>query len=333
MVQASPPWPAGAATGVGSLPGTEIIDAAKMVFGELPLPHVPELPARGPGADVIGRTAGLLSSLPIELYAGQWRVAARLGRDMRRTRDLLDRDLDAITEAATGYAGPLKVQVVGVWSLAAGVDLPAGGRMLRDHGAVRDLASSLGDGVRAHLADLRQRIPAATLLVQFDEPSLPAVLAGRVPTESGWQTLRAVHADVVSGTLRSLVDAVGVPVVVHSCAADVPLRLLASTGAVAVSIDLGVMRDRDALGEIIDAGVALFAGAVRTSGPLEARPPADNVVADRIATLWRELGFPREQMATQVVVTPACGLAGATLLYARAAMETCVKAARRLADL
>ena len=65
------PWPAGAATGIGSLPGTDIAEAQRVVLGELPdLPHLPELPARGPGADLIGRTAGLLVELPVELYAG-----------------------------------------------------------------------------------------------------------------------------------------------------------------------------------------------------------------------------------------------------------------------
>ena len=45
------PWSAGAATGIGSLPGTDIVDAVALVFGELPdLPFLPELPRRGPGA-------------------------------------------------------------------------------------------------------------------------------------------------------------------------------------------------------------------------------------------------------------------------------------------
>ena len=65
------PWPAGAATGIGSLPGTDIAEAQRVVLGELPdLPHLPELPDRGPGADMIGRSAALLVDLPVELYAG-----------------------------------------------------------------------------------------------------------------------------------------------------------------------------------------------------------------------------------------------------------------------
>jgi hypothetical protein len=37
-------------------------------------------------------------------------------------------------------------------------------------------------------------------------------------------------------------------------------------------------------------------------------------------------------VAAQVVVTPVCGLAGATPEHARAAMRACVEAGRRLAE-
>lgn len=38
------------ASGIGSLPGTDMKDAVAQTFGELPdLPYLPELPGRGPG--------------------------------------------------------------------------------------------------------------------------------------------------------------------------------------------------------------------------------------------------------------------------------------------
>jgi len=326
-------WPSGAATGVGSLPGTDIGEAVRTVLGELPdLPHLPELPARGPGADMIGRGAGLLAGLPVELYAGRWRIAARPGRDLRRTLDLLDRDLDALTEQTTGLTGPLKVQAPGPWTLAASIELPTGGRMLRDHGAVRDLTASLAEGLRAHVADVVKRVPGATLLLQLDEPSLPAVLDGHVPTESGLGTLRAVEATTAEAALRSIVEAVGVPVVVHCCAPGVPFSMIQASGAAAVSFDLDLVGDLDPLGEFLDAGLGVFAGAVATQSPPGGRPPSSAEVADRVRRLWRRIGFPAERLAEQVVVTPACGLAGATPDYARAAMKVCVEAGRRLAE-
>jgi Cobalamin-independent synthase, Catalytic domain len=348
------PWGAGSATGVGSLPGTDIDEAVKFVFGELPaLPHLPELPARGPGADMIGRGAGFLTDLPVDLYAGRWRMAPRPGRDLRRTLDLLQRDLDTMTEAADGYVGPIKLQAPGPWTLAATLELSIGGKVLRDHGATRDLVDSLAEGLRLHVADVARRVPGATVLLQLDEPSLPTVLAGRVPTESGFGTLRSVPANDARDALRSIVDLTGVPVIVHCCAPDAPLGLIASAGAAAVSLDLAQINESDpvtldALGTVIDAGLGFFAGAVPTTPPTTSpgagsgagsaaapnrgQPPSSVQVADRITTLWRRLGFPLDRLGGQVVVTPACGLAGASPEYAKAALAVCVEAGRRLSE-
>jgi hypothetical protein len=110
------------------------------------VPYLPELPARGPGADLIGRAAGLLVDLPVDLQPSGWRLVDRPGVDLRRARDLLARDLDALEEVAEGYAGPLKVQVAGPWTLAATVERPRGDRVLADHGARRELAQALAEG-------------------------------------------------------------------------------------------------------------------------------------------------------------------------------------------
>ncbi|MFB9234187.1 methionine synthase [Plantactinospora siamensis] len=327
------PWPAGAATGVGSLPGVDIAEAQRIVLGELPaLPHLPELPARGPGADLIGRTAALLVDLPVELYAARWRVAARPGRDLRRARDLLERDLDQMTEQAEGFTGTFKIQVAGPLTLAAGIDLPTGPRMLRDAGAVRDLTGSLAEGVRLHVADVRRRLPGATVLLQLDEPSMPAVLAGRVPTESGFGTYRPVETAPATESLRRVVEAAAAPVAVHCCAPDVPLELVRAAGAAAVALDLTLVRRLDPLGEAIDAGLGLLAGAVPATPTAPGQRPTSASVAERVGRLWDQLGFPRARLVEQVVVTPACGLAGADPEYARAALTACRDAARRLAE-
>ncbi len=326
-------WGPGAATGVGSLPGTDVREAVKIVLGELPdLPHLPELPNRGPGADLIGRTAGLLIEFPVELYAGRWRVAAHPGRDLLRTHDLRERDLDALTELGEGLTGPLKVQAAGPWTMAASIELPVGGRLLRDHGAARDLCESLAEGLAVHVAEVARRLPGTQVLLQLDEPSLPAVLAGTVPTESGWQTLRAVPEAVVRDSLRSLVDTVGVPVVVHSCAADVPVQLLREAGVHGVGLDLSLLTDLDQLGEALDAGLGLLAGAAPGVPPPGGRAPTSAQVADKVRTLWHRLGFPAERAARQVVVTPTCGLAGASAGYARDVLRACRDAGRRLAE-
>jgi hypothetical protein len=318
------PWPAGAATGVGSLPGTDIRQALALVLDELPeLPHLPELPARGPGAEMIGRSAGLLVDLPFELYAGQWRVASSPGTDARRTADLWQRDLDELAHAAAEFDGVFKVQSAGPWTLAASLDLPIGGRLLRDSGAVRDLAASLAEGLAVHVAEVSARLPRATLLLQLDEPSLPAVLAGQIPSESGFSAYRPVDAGPAADLIRAVIDKAAAPIIVHCCAADVPISVLRQAGAIAVGLDLSLLKELDPLGEALDAGLGLFAGVAGLNSA---------AVAGRVRDLWQRLGFPLAQLPGQVVVTPACGLADEPPAQARDAMRASRDAARRLAD-
>lgn len=327
------PWPAGSATGVGSMPGTDVAEAQRMIFGELPdLPHLAELPERGPGADMIGRSAGFLVDLPVQVYAGRWQVAPRPGADLRRTADLRERDLDQLTEQGAGFAGLVKLQAAGPWTLAASIDLPIGGRLLRDQGAVRDLTDSLAEGLRRHAEEVRKRLPRATLLLQLDEPSLTTVLAGHVPTESGLSVYRAVEAVDAATALRTVVSAVGVPVVVHSCAPDVPLQVVRDSTAAAVSLDMSLVTDLDPLGETIEAGLGVFAGVVPTR-PVSARPLDAKAIAERMTTLWRQrLGFSADLLARQVVLTPACGLAGAAPAYVRSVLTALREAGLRLSE-
>ncbi|GGK98869.1 methionine synthase [Mangrovihabitans endophyticus] len=323
------PWPAGSATGVGSLPGTDVAEAQRLIFGELPdLPHLAELPDRGPGADLIGRGAGFLVDMPVQLYAGRWQVAPRPGRDLRRTADLLERDLDQATERGDGFAGTFKIQAAGPWTLAASLDLPIGGRLLRDPGAVRDVTDSLAEGLRRHVAEVRKRLPRATVLLQMDEPMLPSVVEGRVPTESGLGTYRPVVAADAAAALRTVVQAVGVPVVLHSCAPRVPLSVVRDATATAVALDLALLTELDPLGEAIDAGLGLFAGAAPATGTTASSAE----VATTVRTLWRRLGFSDARLAAQVVVTPACGMAGATMPHVRSALGACRDAGRRLSE-
>jgi methionine synthase II (cobalamin-independent) len=141
-----------------------------------------------------------------------------------------------------------------------------------------------------------------------------------------------VDPSVAASLLRTVVEAAGVPTLVHCCAPDVPLELIRSTGAVGVALDLGLVTELDPLGEAIDAGLGLLAGAAPTRPPAAGRAPTSAEVADRVRQLWDRLGFPRRQLAEQVVVTPACGLANATGQYARAVLAACRDAGRRLAE-
>ena len=69
------------------MPGTDPDEAMRVIAGELPdFPYLPELPDRGPGADLTGRTAALLVDIAAEVTPRGWRLAERPGRDACRGR-------------------------------------------------------------------------------------------------------------------------------------------------------------------------------------------------------------------------------------------------------
>ncbi|MDQ1709403.1 MAG: hypothetical protein QOG49_788 [Frankiaceae bacterium] len=325
-------WPFGAATGVGSMPGEDPKDSAATIAGELPdLIHIAELPARGAPAAMIGRTAALLADLYVDLQPAGWRIVERPGIDHRRAVDFLRRDLDELEESAVGYTGVLKLQAAGPWTASAEIELHRGNRLLADAGAVRDLAQSLAEGLRRQVTDVARRVPGATIVVQLDEPSLPAVLAGHILTASGFGALAAVPVPDATDGLRTVLDAVGVPGGVHCCAAAPPFALLRAAGAEFVSVDAEQLtrRDDDEIGEFLESGAHLLLGLVPT------REPVVGTVSDTTAPardLWRRLSYPPETLALRVTVTPACGLARSSPAHARAALARARDAGRALAE-
>jgi methionine synthase II (cobalamin-independent) len=241
---------------------------------------------------------------------------------------MLERDLDALVPVAPGYDGRFKVSLCGPWTLSATLELTRGARVAGDAGAVRDLVESCAATVAEHLAEVARRLPAAQLVLQLDEPALPAVLAGRLPTASKLGRVRAVPADTVADGLRHVVAAAGVPVVVHCCAPDVPVGLLATTGVTAVSFDPSAgSLDREALAAAADQGIGLWLGLVP---PIEA-PATPDRLADAGRRLWHELGVSPARLAADGAVTPSCGLAGATSAGAGTALQLAGQVARILA--
>lgn len=326
--------PGAVATGIGSWPGLDPREAAAAVFGELPdLPHLPELPARGPGADLVGRGAGLLVDMPFDLQPSGWRLVDRPGRDVARSQSWLRQDLDELAERAEGYRGPLKLQACGPWTLAAALELPRGERVASDSGARRDVVTSLADGVARHVEHVRRLVPGAEVVLQLDEPSLTAVLLGRLPTASGYGTLRAVESSEVTAGLRTVVEAVeaaGAVSVVHCCADAPPVRELTGSGARAVSVDAARLTAAgwEAVAVAVESGVQLWAGVVPGSGEVPAVPQ----LLDTLRRPWERLGLPARGLA-DVVLTPSCGLAGRRPAAARSALAAVRRAAAELLEL
>ena len=326
------------ATGIGSLPGIDADEATRVVAGELSeLPHVVELPERGPGADMIGRTMAMLADmapdLSVETTPLGWRFSDAPGRVMRRARSWLAEDLDA---AEQHYAGcsVVKTQVCGPWTLAAGVEMRNGERAVRDHGACREISAALADAVDAHVREVMRRIPGAQVIVQVDEPSLPSVLAGGISTASGIATYRAIDPQIAQGHLSVVCDAIGVAQAVgwmHCCAARPPIELVRRAGFTGIAVPLGVEGAEEPLGQSLDQGATLGLGVL---DPLVIS--GDQRDASRAASgILRQLdrwGFAPESVASAVVLTPTCGLAGAAPHQVRAMYRSLREAGRLIRD-
>lgn len=258
---------------------------------------------------MIGRTAGLLVDLHVDRQPAGWRFVDRPGRDAARTAAYLREDLDELAEAYDAWDGPLKVQVTGPWTLAASIELNRGERSVSDPGARREIVESLAEGVRAHLARVQSLVPGAHLVLQVDEPALPAVLAGRLPTQSGYGLVRSVDRAEVTTGLRQVIAARGErSSVVHCCHGDAPIALLANVGASAVALDLEVigLTAWEAMATAIEGGVDLWAGAISTAEDGAARWQA---ARNTVTTPWHRVGLSLADL-DRVVVTPSCGLAG-----------------------
>ncbi|OBG81759.1 methionine synthase [Mycobacterium sp. E3298] len=326
------------ASGVGSWPGIKPREAAEVVVGELAgaLSHIVELPARGVGADMLGRAGALLIDVAIDISPRGYRLAPRPGAVTRRAVSLLDEDMDALEEAweVAGLRGGdrvVKVQAAGPITLAAELELANGHRAITDSGAVRDLGASLGEGVAAHRAALARRLETP-VVVQFDEPSLPRALGGRLTGVTALSPVAPLDEAVAVALLDTSAAAVGGEVLLHSCVPDFPWKVLQDSLIRAVSVDASTLaaRDLDGIAAFVESGRAVMLGVVAATAP--ARRPSTEEVAAALVAVTDRLGFGRSALRDRIGVTPACGLAGATPQWARLAIELARKAAEAFAE-
>lgn len=319
------------AAGIGSMPGEDFAEATRLVLGECPdFPQVPELPGRGVIAGMTGRALAMIDELGFDLQPAGWRLTDSSGIDHRRAKSLLAQDLDVFEELSQGYVGPLKLQVAGPWTLAATVERPRGDRLLADVGARSEVVEALALGILRHVADVKRRVPGADIWMQLDEPALPAVMAGRVPTASGFHRHRSVDSPAASAALELVFGAVNLvaTTVAHCCDSAPPISLFRGAGAAAVSIDATVM----AAATYEELGVALDAGETVFLGLLAAQPPwtSTGAAVTHLQRLLDMLGFDVEEAAAQLVLTPTCGLAQTSLAEARGVLRTLGETVRAL---
>ncbi|MCW2603038.1 MAG: Methionine synthase vitamin-B12 independent, partial [Pseudonocardiales bacterium] len=240
--------------------------------------------------------------------------------------------LDQVAEETGGYSDIVKVQATGPWTLAGGLELRSGHTVLSDRGARRDLAQSLALGLQEHVQQVRRRLPGSRIVLQLDEPSLPTILAGHVPTPSGVGTVSAIEESIAESVLQDVLEISGADgTAIHCCSSDIPLALLGRSGVDAISLDASQLKTRhvDQIGELVEAGVSLWLGVVdyRATEHLKADEPIKAILR-----LWNQLGFPLGMLADVVVPCTACGLSGASPAAAKNALTVLSAVGQELLD-
>ncbi len=331
------PWP-GHESDALEAQRTVLDDLAALPAGVDAVPFLVQLVGRGPGADRVGRTASLLEEMPVELGPHGWRLADHPGVDARRAEAFLREDLGALAVAAVGATGPLAVEVLGPWTLAAELWAARGDRVLADHGARRDLALALAEGVRQHVAAVRAQVPGAEVVVQLAEPLLGQVHAGVLPTFSGFSRIRAVPGpDVVDG-LRPVVDAAhdaGASVVVHLGPTWVGVPPVALAGADGFGLDLGGLggwdeRVWELVARAAERGLRLWAGLPPATVSQCSGPQLGELVT-LVAEPWRRIGLPASGL-DDVTLLAAPRATPATVDEHRAELANLGRVAEALAE-
>ncbi|WP_449373527.1 hypothetical protein [Arthrobacter psychrolactophilus] len=351
-------------TALGTWPGIDPVEAAKVSLGLLSSPHLPslaQLPARGVGSDAVGRTASLLLELPVDVQPYGWRFVDRPGHDHRRAVSALSTDVNVLADiAGAGDIIPpaLKVQIIGPISLAAAIHLHYGERALRDYGARRDIAQSLAAGLVLHAQKLQSAVPGAQLVLQIDEPEIAAALAGTIPTASGYRTLRSIPASELRQTWSALATAareagfaqVAINLTPTDTAAEYTapgaeeakaaektawrkaLEIALESGLDAVALPLHLLDTGhwEQLAGALESGLGVWAGTVPTlAGRI---PPSYSVLEERIMRPWRGLGLDLP-LLKQLRITPDAGLAHLSPQEARTVLNRALELAERLSEI
>lgn len=307
------------ASALGPMPGTNPVESQRVIRGEVGAPNVPylhQLPERGVGSDLIGRGAMLLEELSVDLRPHGWRIASAPGIDARRAASALRTDLnvlgDLIGAEADGGA-ELKIQFPGPATLAANLYLHQGERVLSDHGARRDLAQSLALGAVRHLQQVQNSTGRTHLTVYVDEPAAADVLAGTLPTASGYRTLRSIPSAEVRGWWNELIDALkaagAYQVIVGSTGDAGAWPNIASTAFEAGADGVGANASEltvpawELLAGAVEDGKRLWLGCINPAGNIPAVVPA----VSAIRRPWKQLGLSEAQLDA-LVLTPATGL-------------------------
>nr|WP_120491374.1 methionine synthase [Corynebacterium lactis] len=336
--------------GLGPMPGTDPGEAAEILIGECMdgRVHLPVLPARGLGTDMVGRTAALMADVNADRGPRSWRIVDRPARLSWLAADYLQRDLDACEEVWGSTPESVRLVATGPWTMAASVENEAGHLVATDRGAVRYFAQSLAAGLLAQASDARRRFSSEIEVeVVLHEPLLSRTARGllRAPStlmgNEGF--LPAVGYREISAALRETVEplrADGIRVAIALGPSDgIAPQALAESGAESFWLPRGSLKttaQKDFAVALIGAGLVLELGIVpvavtereeHTGAPV---PTAARAIAEASALLWDELGFSRLEIAEKLSLAPAGGFASSAADEAVAQLGAGRKAAELL---
>jgi methionine synthase II (cobalamin-independent) len=131
--------------------------------------------------------------------------------------------------------------------------------------------------------------------------------------------VQAAQASAALTELTSAIEAAGARAVAHSCAADVPVTLLVQSGFRALSFDLSLASPTDDWANAFEAGVDLWPGVVPVAQPVD--PTMERLLVEQVQRFFDALGHEVGEVSARLVITPACGLAGASPSWAREALR------------
>ncbi len=315
------------ATGIGSLPHRDPAAAVAAVLERLPeMPYWPQLPNLGPQEDMNLQYAPALRPLvtpaladrSIQAFAGLSREEALAGFFER----LMGGELESFglapdtaaglfsfleqVGAAPGEAFPwVKGHVTGPLTFAASVMGPDGKALLYDDEVADALARGLGVAAAAQVEQLKPL--GRKVMIFLDEPFLSGYGSAFTPLN------REKVVELLGAALEELRSRAEAVVGIHCCG-NTDWGILVEAGADVINLDSAGYGEHlllypEKVRELLERGGAVAWGAVPTS---------EFTGQETVAGLWQDLrgllegleakGVPRELLASQGLVTPACGM-------------------------
>lgn len=297
------------AYGLGELPGTSVFEAANIIQGETgQLLHLPQLPARGLGADHIGRSIGLLEALNVARGPRSWMMSTRPSRLSHRTLDFINSDLDSCEEVWGTSLETIKIQVVGPWTLGARIELNNGHRVLTDRGAMRDLTEALIEGINRHKSEVARRF-RAEVKVQIDEPDLATLIDGKLEGTSTFDTIAPVRVPDINERLHRVFSEIEGSNYLNITGQlpnwEVARGAGAGAGTVQVSMNqVSGNEHLDGFGETLTSGIRLGLGITDPQDVVDEFHENPRAKAVAIARFFDEIGLNRSLLVDQVDIHP-----------------------------